>query len=101
MSDNMNFLTNLETLLKGRNMTKADLSRELKIPASTISSWTRNSESINLTTLRKISSYFNVSLEELINGTVETVTFTTHDFSSDELILLVEFSKFLLKSRCK
>ena len=82
-------------------MTKADLSRELKIPASTISSWTRNSESINLTTLRKISSYFNVSLEELINGTVETVTFTTHDFSSDELILLVEFSKFLLKSRCK
>ncbi len=97
----MNFLTNLETLLKGRNMTKADLSRELKIPASTISSWTRNSESINLTTLRKISSYFNVSLEELINGTVETVTFTTHDFSSDELILLVEFSKFLLKSRCK
>lgn len=97
----MNFLTNLETLLKGRNMTKADLSRELKIPASTISSWTRNSESINLTTLRKISSYFNVSLEELINGTVETVTFTSHDFSSDELILLVEFSKFLLKSRCK
>lgn len=97
----MNFLTNLETLLKSRNMTKADLSRELKIPASTISSWTRNSESINLTTLRKISSYFNVSLEELINGTVETVTFTTHDFSSDELILLVEFSKFLLKSRCK
>ena len=82
-------------------MTKADLSRALNIPASTISSWTKNSESISLTTLRKISSYFGISLEDLINGPFEAVTFTSQDFTAEELVLLVDFSKFIIRSRRK
>nr|DAX39470.1 MAG TPA: Helix-turn-helix XRE-family like protein [Caudoviricetes sp.] len=97
----MNFIDNLETLLKRQNMTKADLSRALNIPASTISSWTRNSDGISLTTLKKISAYFNISLEELINGSVEVITFSTETFTAEELGIIVDFSKFLIKSRCK
>ena len=97
----MCFLDNLNSLLVSHNMTKADLSRAINIPASTISSWTKNSDGISLTTLKKISAYFNISLEELINGKVEAVSFSTDTFTAEELGILVDFSKFLLKSRCK
>lgn len=96
----MSFIENLENLLKNNNMTKADLSRAINIPASTISSWSKNSDGISLTTLRKISGYFNISLEELINGKVKAVSFSTDTFTAEELSIIVDFSKFLLKSRC-
>ena len=83
-------------------MTKADLSRALNIPASTISSWTRNSDGISLVTLQKIANYFSVTLEELINGsTLKGVTFSREEFSAEELNIIISFSKFLIKSRCK
>lgn len=98
----MCFITNLEKLLNKNNMSKADLSRALNIPASTISSWTKSSDGISLVTLQKISNYFNITLEELVNGsTLRGVTFTMEDFTTEELSIIVSFSKFLIKSRCK
>ena len=98
----MSFIDNLELLLKTNNMSKADLSRALNIPASTISSWTRNSDGISLVTLNRIATYFNISLEELVNGsTLKGVTFSIEEFSAEELNIIISFSKFLIKSRCK
>lgn len=83
-------------------MSKADLSRALNIPASTISSWTKYSDGISLVTLQKIANYFSITLEELVNGsTLKGVTFTMEDFTTEELNIIVSFSKFLIKSRCK
>lgn len=65
----MDFLTNLEILLKNNDMKRADLARAIGVAPSTINSWyARGSEKVSLKVLRDIAVYFNVSLEVLING---------------------------------
>lgn len=65
----MNFLNNLTDLLRLHNMKRTDLGRALNIPASTINSWyNRSPDGIALNTLVKIASYFNVTLDDLVNS---------------------------------
>lgn len=68
----MNFLDNLTKLLKRENLSRAELAKRLNIAPSTINSWyNRGYENVSLKFLLKISNYFNVSLEALINGDVD------------------------------
>lgn len=92
----MNFLANLNELLRINNMNKSDLSRAVNIAPSTINAWYKgNYENISLSILIKITKYFNITLEELINGNIEAIYFTTEEFSKSELKAIVSFSNFL------
>ena len=97
----MDFLTNLEVLLKNNDMSRSDLARAIEVAPSTINSWyARGSEKVSITILRKIAVYFNVSLEVLINGnTLTSVYFTEYEYTKQELELIKNYGKFLKESR--
>lgn len=97
----MDFLTNLEVLLKNNDMKRADLARAIGVAPSTINSWyARGSEKVSLKVLRDIAVYFNVSLEVLINGdAITSLYFTEYEYTKQELELLASFGKFLKESR--
>ena len=96
----MNFLKNLDELLKINKMNKSDLSRAVNIAPSTINAWYNGKyENISLSILLKISKYFNISLETLINGNIDTIIFTAEDFSKSELKAIKDFSNFIKSTR--
>lgn len=64
----MYFLKNLDFLLYSNHMSRFDLARAIDIAPSTINSWfNRNSDGVALKSLVKISEYFKVTLDELVN----------------------------------
>lgn len=97
----MEFLTNLEILLKNNEMKRSDLARAIGVAPSTINSWyARGSENISIKVLKDIAVYFNVSLEVLINGdTLTSLYFTEYEYTKEELELIASFGKFLKESR--
>lgn len=97
----MDFLTNLDVLLKSNNMKRADLARAIHVAPSTINSWyARGSEKVNINVLKDIAAYFNISLEVLINGDkYKSLYFTEDNFTKQELDLIANFSKMLKESR--
>lgn len=99
----MNFLINLEGLLKNNNMKRADLARAINVAPSTINSWyARGSEKVSIKVLNDIATYFNVSLEVLVNGDKYTsLYFSEYEYTKQELELIANFSKMLKESRLK
>lgn len=97
----VDFLTNLDLLLKSNGMKRADLARAIDVAPSTINSWyARGSEKVNIKVLKAIANYFNVSLEVLINGdTFTSVHFTEYEYTKQELELIANFGKMLKESR--
>lgn len=87
----MDFLTNLELLLKNNDMKRADLARAIGVAPSTINSWyARGSEKVSLKVLRDIAVYFNVSLEVLINGdAITSLYFTEYEYTRQEVELSI------------
>ena len=69
----MKFLENLSDLLHVNNMSRSDLARAINISPSTVNSWfNRSCENVSLKTLVDIAKYFNITLDELVNGTTQT-----------------------------
>lgn len=97
----VDFLTNLDLLLKQNKITRADLAREIGISPSTINVWYhRGSENISIKILKDISKFFNVSLEALLYGDKYiSVYFTELEHTKEELQLLANYAKFLRESR--
>ncbi len=63
------FLENLEMLMKERGLNKHSFSQQSGIPYKTIDNfWKKGCNNIKLTTLKKISSFFGVTLDFLIFG---------------------------------
>ena len=73
------------------------------IATSTINSWyNRSYENVSLKTLLKITNFFNITLEQLVyDDTNETISFSTKDFSANELQAIKNFSIFLKQNRDK
>lgn len=60
----MTFLEKLEYLMKINGLNKSKLSKACDIPYTTIDGWYKKGyEGLKLTTLRKLASYFNTSLD--------------------------------------
>ena len=99
----MDFLDNLDFLLKSNNMKRVDLARALNIAPSTINSWyARGSDHVNIKVLKDIAAYFGVSLEFLINGnTLTSVSFDDKEYTKEELELIAKFGRLLKESRAK
>ena len=97
----MNFLNNLDYLLKENKMSRSELARAINIAPSTVNSWfSKSCENISIGTLRAIASHFNVSLETLINDeSIFTVSFTESDYTIEELKLISDFGQLLKKQR--
>lgn len=81
----MNFLKNLNALLESQNISRAELARRLNIAPSTINSWySKGCDNISLRFIVKIANYFNVTIDDLVNG---TITIEKNDDVDMEIIL--------------
>lgn len=60
----MTFLDKLNFLMKEHNLNKSTLSKSCGIPYTTIDGWYKKGfDDLRLSTLKKLSSYFNTSLD--------------------------------------
>lgn len=96
----MDFLENLDFLLKAHNMKRADLARAIHVAPSTINSWyARGTDKIKLQVLIDISNYFNVSLEYLINGNESAEKVVNDNYTDEEIKLINDFCNMLKERR--
>lgn len=58
----------LKKLLFEKDMTVAQLSRATKVPQQTLNNWMQGQEPRNLTHLKTIADYFNVTVDHLVYG---------------------------------
>ena len=67
----MNFLKNLTHLMEINNMSRNDLAKAVGIAPSTVNSWfNRGYENISLKTLLKLSRFFHITIDELVDGSI-------------------------------
>lgn len=67
----MNFLKNLTHLMEINDMSRNDLAKAVGIAPSTVNSWfNRGYENISLKTLLKLSRFFNITIDELVDGSI-------------------------------
>lgn len=76
---------------------RSELARACNLSTSTVNSWwNRSCENISLQTLMKLANYFNISLEELVNGpATHELVYTQKDYSQEELQAIDNFAKFI------
>ena len=93
----MNFIKNLDYLLEKKEMKKSDLAREINVAPSTISAWYNGKyEKVSLQVLKKLSNYFNVTMDELVNDDLSNsneikLIYSSNHFTKDELISIDNF----------
>ncbi len=96
----MNFLTNLDYLLHINKMSRAELARTIGIAPSTINAWyTKDYKGITLKNLVKLSKCFEVTIEDLVNGDINALFFTSDNYSESELKAIKDFSDYIKRSR--
>ncbi len=96
----MNFLINLDYLLTVNKMTRSELARKIEIAPSTINAWyTKDYKGITLKNLVKLSKCFDVTIEDLVNGDIRSLSFTSDNYSESELKAIKDFSEYLKRSR--
>ena len=97
----MRLLENLTYLMKEKNINRTELAKQIGIAPSTVNSWyNRNCDNISLSTLIKLSGYFNISMEELINGNpAQSVVFDELEYTISELKIIRKFGDFIKENR--
>lgn len=97
----MNFIKNLDYLLEKKEMKKSDLAREINVAPSTISAWYSGKyEKVSLQVLKKLSNYFNVTMDELVNDDLSNdneikLIYSSNHFTKEELISIDNFVKLI------
>lgn len=82
----MNFLEKLDSLMKMNNLNKNTLSKACDIPYTTIDGWYKKGyKGLKLTTLRKLSSFFNTTLDFWVNDTENDNNITNIPFELKQL----------------
>lgn len=65
----MRFIENLDYLLRVNNMSRSELARAINIAPSTVNAWfNRSCDGVALKSLVEIANYFDVTLDDLVNG---------------------------------
>ena len=98
----MVFTDNLQALMDAKGISRRRLANECGISPSAVNSWfNRSAENISLPTLKKLSDYFGVSIEELVYGKKERreITFSGNTYTDDELNQIKQFAHFLIRQR--
>ncbi len=69
----MNFLEKLDFMMEERGLNKNTLSKQCNIPYTTIDGWYKKGyEGLKLSSLRKLSSFFNVTIDFWVEDDSET-----------------------------
>ena len=104
----MGLTDKLDLLMKERNINKADLARESGVPYTTIDGfYKKGSENAKLSTLKKLCTYFNCTLDYLADDAVDDspTTIAAHfdgdDFTEDELEDIRAYADFVKSRRNK
>ena len=104
----MGLTDKLDLLMKERNINKADFARESGVPYTTIDGfYKKGSENAKLSTLKKLCTYFNCTLDYLADDDVgdQPTTIAAHkdgeNFTPEELAKIEEYKKLLLAARPK
>lgn len=96
----MNFLHNLDYLLHINKMSRAELARTIGIAPSTINAWyTKDYKGITLKNLVKLSNCFEITIEDLVNGDITSLSFTSENYTESELRAIKDFSDYIKRSR--
>ncbi len=102
----MSFTEKLDALMEERGINKSVLSKESGIPYTTIAGfYTKGTDNVKLSTLRKLSSYFGCSIDYLADddASMPLTTIAAHkdgeDFTPEELQKIEEYKELLLAAR--
>lgn len=96
----MNFLINLDYLLTVNKISRSELARNIEIAPSTINAWyTKDYRGITLKNLVKLSKYFDVTIEDLVNGDIRSLSFTSDNYTDSELKAIKDFSNYIKRAR--
>lgn len=86
----MEFLEKLNSLMEQQGLNKNTLSKACDIPYTTIDNWyKRGSDGIKLTTLTKLSSYFDIPLDYWVRDDIRLETI----YSTKEKKLIESYRK--------
>lgn len=81
----MNFGKNLQTLRKAKSISQEKLAEELNVSRQAIGKWESGMVYPDAERLVQISSYFDVSMDELIKGTVSTDVLEVESITETEI----------------
>lgn len=102
----MGLTDKLDLLMKERNISKADLARESGVPYTTIDGfYKKGSENAKLSTLKKLCSYFNCTLDYLADDAVheQPTTMAAHfdgnEYTEAELEDIRAYAEFVKNRR--
>lgn len=102
----MSFTEKLDALMEERGINKSVLSKESGIPYTTIAGfYTKGTDNVKLSTLRKLSSYFGCSIDYLADddASMPPTTIAAHKdgeyFTPEELQKIEEYKELLLAAR--
>jgi transcriptional regulator with XRE-family HTH domain len=98
----MAFTDNLQALMSAKGISRRKLAKECGISPSAVNSWfNRSAENISLQTLKKLSDYFGISIEELVHGKQQRreITFSSGAYTDAELDQIKQFAHFLIRQR--
>ena len=98
----MAFTDNLQALMSAKGISRRKLAKECGISPSAVNSWfNRSAENISFQTLKKLSDYFGISIEELVHGKQRRreITFSSNTYTDAELDQITQFAHFLIKQR--
>ena len=98
--EEMKFLQNLEHLLDLHDMKRSELAKTIGITQPTITAWySKGCDNVSLSILRKICNLFHITLDELIYGETETISFNVKNYSTEELQVIRTVTHFIQSSR--
>lgn len=100
----MAFTDNLQALMSAKGISRRRLAKECGISPSAVNSWfNRSAENVSLQTLKKLSEYFGISIEELVHGKHQRreITFSSNTYTDEELNQISQFAHFLIGQRGK
>ena len=98
----MAFTDTLQSLMSAKGISRRKLAKECGISPSAVNSWfNRSAENISLPTLKKLTEYFGISIEELVHGAKQRheLVFTSDTYTEEELAQIERFARFLIGQR--
>ena len=99
----MSFTDKLDALMAQKGINKSILSKEAGIPYTTIAGfYSKGTDNVKLSTLKKLSSYFDCSIDFLADDD-EPTTVAAHfdgtEYTEDELDEIRQFAAFVKNKR--
>ena len=102
----MGLTDKLDLLMKNKNINKAELARASGVPYTAIDGfYKKGTENAKLSTLKKLCTYFECSLDFLADDSVlndfqnNSISFSNSEYTQEELKEISTFANFLKSQR--